>query len=60
MRRQIKEWKNRIIEWYDILKALDEMPLRRILGDFYEEKETRKKKAPRSTKTRVEDLRPPS
>lgn len=54
-----KNLKNRVIEFYDFLKAMDEMPMRRLLGDFYEEKEPKHKPVRRETKTSVEDLRPP-
>ncbi len=58
MRRKITRLKNQILDWYETLRALDEMPLRRILGDFYDEKERRPTPPRRTTKSRVEDLRP--
>lgn len=58
MIRKFNQLKNRVVEFYDFLKAMDEMPMRRLLGDFYEEKEKRHKPARRETKTSVEDLRP--
>ncbi|MFV8258769.1 hypothetical protein ACNQKP_13255 [Bdellovibrio bacteriovorus] len=58
MIRKLNQLKNRVVQFYDFLKAMDEMPMRRLLGDFYEEKEPRHKPVRRETKTSVEDLRP--
>ncbi len=58
MVRKFNQVKKRVVEFYDFLKAMDEMPMRRLLGDFYEEKEPRRKPVRRETKTSVEDLRP--
>lgn len=58
MKRKLVALKNSLVGYYETLKALDEMPMRRLLGDFYEEKEPRQKPARRETKTSVEDLRP--
>ena len=58
MVRKFNQLKKRLVEFYDFLKAMDEMPMRRLLGDFYEEKEPRRKPVRRETKTSVEDLRP--
>ncbi|AFY02528.1 hypothetical protein [Bdellovibrio bacteriovorus] len=58
MIRKLSLLKNRVVQFYDFLKAMDEMPMRRLLGDFYEEKEPRRKAVRRETKTSVEDLRP--
>ncbi|MFV3408668.1 hypothetical protein [Bdellovibrio bacteriovorus] len=58
MVRKFNQLKKRVVEFYDFLKAMDEMPMRRLLGDFYEEKEPRRKPVRRETKTSVEDLRP--
>ncbi|ASD62917.1 hypothetical protein [Bdellovibrio bacteriovorus] len=58
MVRKFNQLMKRVVEFYDFLKAMDEMPMRRLLGDFYEEKEPRRKPVRRETKTSVEDLRP--
>ncbi len=58
MKQSLKSAWGRVVEFYNLIVALEQMPMRRILGDFYEEKEKNPKGAPRQTKTKVEDLRP--
>ena len=51
--------KDHVIKFNDFLKKMEQMPLRRFHGDFYEEEEDKKpaKRAPRKNNVSVEDLR---
>lgn len=60
MKQNLVSLWGRVVEFYDLIVALEQMPMRRIMGDFYEEKEKKQKGAARKTKTKVEDLRPKS
>lgn len=46
-------------DFYQYLKELEEIPLRHLRGDFYEEKR-KERPAPRKNKVKVDDLRPRS
>lgn len=57
MPKWLNALKARAIKLHETIKALDEMPMRMIQGEFYEEKKA-EVRAPRKTNTSVEDLRP--
>lgn len=50
--------KDRLVKLYTDIKALDEMPMRMIQGEFYEEKKV-EVRAKRHNNVKVEDLKPP-
>jgi hypothetical protein len=49
--------KDRLVKLYNDVKALDEMPMRMIQGEFYEEKKV-EVRVKRQNNVSVEDLRP--
>lgn len=49
--------KDRLVKLYADIKSLDEMPMRMIQGEFYEEKKV-EVRVKRQTNVSVEDLRP--
>lgn len=49
--------KDRLVKLYQTIKSFDEMPIRMIQGEFYEEKKA-EVRAPRKNNVSVEDLRP--
>lgn len=49
--------KNQIIKLYDLIKELDQMPMRRLQGEFYEE-ERKEPRVRRKNNVKVEDLFP--
>lgn len=53
----VTDIKNRLVKIYADIKSLDEMPMRMIQGEFYEEKKV-EVRVKRQTNTKVEDLRP--
>ncbi|WP_413568277.1 hypothetical protein ACLWBD_11595 [Bdellovibrio sp. HCB117] len=59
MMRSLAALKDRVFKIYEMIKELDQMPMRNLRGDFYESEEPKKiKRAPRKNNVRVEDLRP--
>lgn len=51
--------KIKTLELYKLLKELEQMPLRRLRGEFSDEEESEPSiRAPRSNNVKVEDLRP--
>lgn len=57
MPKWLNALKVRAVQLHETIKALDEMPMRMIQGEFYEEKKA-EVRVPRKTKVSVEDLRP--
>ncbi|KHD88385.1 MAG: hypothetical protein OM95_09640 [Bdellovibrio sp. ArHS] len=61
MRKTLAALKGRVLKVYEVIKELDQIPLRNLRGDFYEAESPKKiKRVPRQNKVRVEDLRPGS
>ncbi|WP_373997816.1 hypothetical protein [Bdellovibrio bacteriovorus] len=59
MMRSLAALKDRVFKIYEMIKELDQMPMRNLRGDFYDAEEPKKvKRAPRKNNVRVEDLRP--
>ncbi|MEK2646084.1 hypothetical protein [Bdellovibrio sp. BCCA] len=57
MIRVLTSLKNQLIKFYNIIKELDQMPMRRLQGEFYEE-ERKEPRVRRKNDVKVEDLFP--
>lgn len=57
MTKWLTALKDRVVKLHETIKALDEMPMRMIQGEFYEEKKV-EARATRKNNVSVEDLRP--
>nr|WP_295899669.1 hypothetical protein [uncultured Bdellovibrio sp.] len=57
MIRVLANLKNNVIKIYNLIKELDQMPMRRLQGEFYEE-ERKEPRVRRKNNVKVEDLFP--
>lgn len=57
MMRVLAKLKANVIKIYEIIKELDQMPMRRMQGEFYEE-ERKEPRVHRKNNVKVEDLFP--
>lgn len=57
MTRILTSLKNNVIKLYETIKELDQMPMRRLQGEFYEE-ERKEPRVRRKNDVKVEDLFP--
>ncbi len=57
MKKAFANLKMQLIKAYEFIKELDQLPMRNMQGEFYEEK-TKTSRAPRKNKVSLQDLRP--